>query len=95
MSYGVFINGRRPTSKKQIKDAFASGATIRFENTSMFGGSDYIITPENDGTQLLYADGSPVSNLSASKLTFVGPDPYTDRRFYGNVTVKNAKIKIT
>ena len=36
---GIFINGRRPTSKKQIKEQIAADPNkVALEATSMFGG---------------------------------------------------------
>ena len=29
------------------------------------------------------------------KLTIVGPDPFTDRRWYGTVEIKNGKLKVS
>ena len=75
--YGIRVNGRDVSSKKALKEAFASNpASVEFYNTSMFGGSDY------DGTNVI--DG----------LTFVGPNTYTKRSFYGSVSNKNGKITI-
>lgn len=75
--YGIFIDGKRPKSKKAVKDAILADASrVVFENTSMFGGSDY------DGTNV------------PSGLTFVGPDPYTSRKFYGSISYKNGKPRV-
>jgi hypothetical protein len=71
---GIFINGRRPKSKKEIKEVIShSPAAVRLEATSLFGD-------EYDG---------PVSDaIPGSKFTFVGPDPYNKRNFYGTITIK-------
>jgi hypothetical protein len=54
-----------------VRDAINTGARVRIEATSYHGG-------EYDG---------PVSELPAGvKVYFVGPDPYTSRRFYGTIT---------
>lgn len=68
---GVFINYRRPKSKKAVKEAIAAGELVTVEATSMFGN-------EYDG---------PVAEAPPGTITFVGPDPYRDRRFYGTITV--------
>jgi hypothetical protein len=73
---GIFINGQRPKSKKAVREAVAANpATVRAEATSMFGN-------EFDGSLAEYGGGT---------ISFVGPDPYTDRRFYGTITVSAAK----
>ena len=63
---------RRPVSKKEVRDALAWGpdVTIVVEATSLHGG-------EFSG---------PVDGYQGSKpIYFVGPDPYTSRRFYGTI----------
>ena len=70
---GIFIQNQRPKSKKQIKETVAQEpSTVKLEATSVFGN-------EYDG---------PVSDAPSGKYTFVGPDPYTKRNFYGTITVK-------
>lgn len=67
---GVFIDGQRPSSKKAVTAMLGEDpARVRFESTSIFGD-------EYDGT---------ADQLSPSHggVMFVGPDPYTARRFYG------------
>jgi hypothetical protein len=71
MSYGIFVNGTRPKSKKAVKEAVKNNDRIRLENTSLFpGGYDGDINDAPDG-----------------RYDFVGPDPYTKRVFYGNIFV--------
>lgn len=42
MSHGVYVNGKRPQSKKAIKEAIEKNPdSVSFENTSMHGGSDF------------------------------------------------------
>lgn len=82
MTQGLFINGKRPNSKKDVREfvaaayATSSGDTgvfldhLRIEATSVFGN-------EFDG---------PLSELPTGQtITFVGPDPYTKRKFYGQI----------
>ena len=70
---GIFIQDQRPKSKKQIKETVAQEpAKVKLEATSLFG-NEY---------------GGPVSEAPVGKYTFVGPDPYTKRNFYGTITVK-------
>lgn len=81
MTQGIFIKGRRPKSKKEVKEAVAADpSTVGLEATSLFGN-------EYDG---------PISHAPIGTHTFVGPDPARDRRFYGNVVVKaDGSIKVT
>jgi hypothetical protein len=77
---GVYVNGSRPKSKKQVKEAAASDpASVRLEATSVFGN-------EYDGTLANAPDGT---------YTFVGPNPHTDRRFYGTVKVSSNGVKVS
>lgn len=77
---GIFINGRRPKSKKEIKEAIASNPlSVSLEATSFFGNE--------------YA--GPVTEF-VGKTTFVGPDPYNRRNFYGNLSrTAEGKIVVT
>lgn len=40
-------------------------------------------------------DGSFDQAPVGTKVVFVGPDPHTDRRFYGTITVSDKGIKVT
>jgi len=76
---GIFINGRRPSSKKEVREAVAiSPASVRLEATSLFGN-------EYDG---------PVSEAPDGTYFIVGPDPYTKRNFYGQVHVQGGKAAV-
>lgn len=69
---GIYINGRRPTSKKALKEAVATDLdSIDVEATSLFG-NEY---------------GGPLSRALPGRIDFVGPDPHRDRRFYGSITI--------
>jgi len=69
---GIFIGYSRPKSKKAIKEAIAADPSrVRLEATSAFG-------TEYDG---------PVLDAPGGVYYFVGPDPYTKRTFYGQITV--------
>lgn len=73
---GIYVNGRRPTSKRAVREALASDpANVRAEATSMHGG-------EYGGT--MATSVAPVGTV----VHFVGPDPYTSRRFYGTATLR-------
>lgn len=70
---GIFIDGRRPKSKKEIREVVAlDAARVTCEATSLYPGTEY------DGI---------VANMPVGKvITFVGPDPYHKRNFYGSIT---------
>lgn len=77
---GIFVNGVRPKTKKAVKDALAANTnTVRLQATSMFGN-------EYDGL---------VSDAPDGSYTFVGPDPYTSRKFYGTIKVNGDKITVS
>jgi len=78
---GIYVDGRRPKSKKAVREAVADDPRrVMVEATSLFGG-EY-------GGSLDGWDGS-------GHITFVGPDPYNNRRFYGNVVVgKDGKFRV-
>jgi len=68
---GIFINSSRPKSKKAIREAAANAPnTVQVEATSFFG---------NDFS------GSITGMEIGQSITFVGPDPYVKRDFYGTI----------
>lgn len=78
MTSGIFINGRRPKSKKEIKESLANGASVTLEDTSLGG----------------YGYSGEVQFAPVGSHSFVGPDPYTNRKFYGQIVVKTGR-KVT
>lgn len=80
MAQGIWINGERPKSKKQIKEAVAENLSlVDIEATSMNGG-------EYGGPLVDAPDGTMI--------VFVGPDPYKSRKFYGTITKFNGELHI-
>lgn len=77
---GIYVGYRRPKSKKEIRELVKEGKAdqVSLEATSMFGN-------EYDG---------PVSEAPDGTYTFVGPDPYTKRMFYGNIVKKGGKVVV-
>jgi len=76
---GIYVDMSRPKSKKQVKEAVAADPlTVYLEATSVFGN-------EYNGSIADAPDGS---------YTFVGPDPYEKRSFYGTITKVGDKITV-
>lgn len=78
---GLYVHGARPKSKKAIREELAANGTanIRVEATSFFGN-------EYEGR----LDDAPIG----TKVEFVGPNPHTDRRFYGRLIVTDKGVKL-
>tara|TARA_R110000787_G_scaffold37412_12_gene95064 strand:- start:580 stop:822 length:243 start_codon:yes stop_codon:yes gene_type:complete len=77
---GAFVSGSRPKTKKAFKEAVkATPGKVRIEATSVFG-NDY--------------DGLVSEMPEGKQMYVVGPDPYTKRSWYANVTRNGAKITI-
>ncbi len=80
---GIFIHAdgrvRRPKSKKEVRELAASNPqAISIEGTSMFDPWSGMATEIPEGT----------------RISFVGPDPYTKRNFYGTITREGNKVKV-
>jgi hypothetical protein len=76
---GIYFAGyRRPANKKQVKEAVAANSTVIIEATSLFGN-------EYDGLLSEAPDG---------EYHFVGPNPSTDRKFYGTIVKHNGTTKV-
>jgi hypothetical protein len=80
MTQGIFINYRRPKSKKEVIEAVKTNPeSVSLEATSFFGN-------EYDG---------PITEMPENKMVFVvGPDPATKRNFYLNVTRVGNKFTV-
>lgn len=87
MSYvnvGATVSGRRPASKKALREALASAPeTVEFDSTAMMG-------PRAGDT--IKATAADIGSYS---LSVVGPDPYTRRDWYATVEVKAGKLKLS
>ncbi len=76
---GLYINGKRPVSKKAVKAAVAQDpASVAIQYTSLFQG----YAPTTGALPPATVDALTVGQ----RITFVGPDPYTARKFYGTIT---------
>lgn len=78
MTQGIFVNGRRPKSKTEIRQILSvSPADVKIEATSVFG-NEY--------------SGPATEMPENTTIYFVGPDPYTSRKFYGQLKRKGDKV---
>lgn len=68
---GIFIGGYRPKSKKEIREAVST----RPQQVRI------------QSTSMFGGFDGLLSNAPAGRYDFVGPDPYTSRKFYGSITV--------
>jgi hypothetical protein len=77
---GIYINGHRPKTKKAFKEAIkATPGKVKLEATSIFG-NEY---------------GGLVAGMPEGQMAYVvGPDPYTSRKWYANVTRHGTSFKI-
>ncbi len=76
----IFVDYRRAKSKKEVKMiALEDPSRVSLEATSVFGN-------EYDG---------PIMDAPDGTYTFVGPDPYTKRVFYGTIVKTGDRVKIT
>jgi hypothetical protein len=81
MTDGIFINGRRPKSKKQIKETPLEQVSL--EATSMFGNN-----PEGPLTELPAGTYHFVGPDPYSKRNFYGTIVVTERDGNRKVTIK-------
>jgi len=76
---GIFIHYQRVKTKAALKRAATiSPDFVQLEATSLHGG-------EYDGRLSEAPDG---------RYTVVGPNPYTDRRWYAQITKRNGKVVV-
>lgn len=76
---GAYVNGKRPASKKALRDALTQDPTsVTFDGTSPF--EPYY----GDVTQLQAGD----------TLQVTGPCPHTKRNWYANVKIVGGNVKV-
>lgn len=81
---GILIDGRRPKSKKEVKERIEIDPfSVTIEHTSHHGPPNDIGEPKGF-TRVPYL-------MPNSEIHFVGPDPYTQRNFYGVIRVLEGK----
>lgn len=74
--------GERFKTKKALNEALVTDPScIRFDKTSIFG-------PPRDE---IYCD----EIRDGEKLSVVGPDPYSDRRWYASVSKQGNRLKMS
>jgi len=79
MTDGVYVDDKRPKTKKALKEAAKEGRRIDIECTSMFGGYSGNIKD------------APVGKM----FTVVGPDPYSKRDWFANIIHQgNGKVQV-
>lgn len=82
-TFGVYVAGRHPKTKKALREAIVGGEQdIVFEPTSPFQRPDWIKV-------------SDIEDGSTGTVYVVGPDPFTDRRWYAQVALsKTGKVVV-
>jgi hypothetical protein len=76
---GIYVGGQRAKTKKALKEACKTDAhTVELEATSVFGN-------EYEGVLAEAPDGT---------YTVVGPDPYTARNWYANITKTGERLVV-
>jgi hypothetical protein len=97
---GVFINGRRPKSKAEIKRAVAV-LNEPMPHPLTFGA---VLSSKHPRPRVTIEAtsmggnefGGEVQSLPVGiKVKFVGPCPYTKRNFYGTIEWKSGKLKVS
>jgi hypothetical protein len=81
INVGAYVDGRRPKSKKALKEAIRDTPDkVTFDGTSGMG-------PQFSGG---------VANIPVgATLAVTGPDPYNARNWYANVSQSGGKVKVT
>ena len=68
---GIFVDGQRPKSKKAVKEFVRNSPNLVEVEITRLGAERTV----------------PLALLENGQYHFVGPDPYTNRRFYGTLSV--------
>jgi len=75
---GLYVDHRRPKSKKAVKEAV----------------QDDPARVSIESTSMFGGFDGPLTEAPVGTYHFVGPDPYSDRRFYGTITKTDSAITV-
>jgi hypothetical protein len=85
INVGARVNGDRPKTKAGLKRAItANPKLVQFDVTGMVG-------PRHGSMSI----DATAEDIGADKLSVTGPDPYTSRRWYATVEVRNGRIQLS
>jgi hypothetical protein len=85
VNVGARVSGERPASKAALRRALTSNpGLVQFDTTSQLG--------TRPGSMAIDAT---TEDIGTNKLSVCGPDPYTKRKWYATVEVRNGKIQIS
>lgn len=80
---GASFDGRRVKTKAELKRLLkAEPQNVTFDTTGNFPRREEIVTASDLGNR---------PNADSESWSIVGPDPYSDRRWYATVTVNRLK----
>lgn len=101
---GIYIDFRRPKSKKELREfvkyayerkvgPYAHKDGTVSEHATVTNGLNDLARITIEATSMFGNEygGSLADMPETTKVTFVGPDPYTKRNFYGNIEFKAGK----
>lgn len=85
VNVGAWVSATRPRTKKALREALAiTPWTVTFDQTSMF------TAPGQPDVSKLTVGAIP----TGVTLTVTGPDPYTDRKWYASVFLKDGRVVV-
>lgn len=77
---GAWINGERPETKEQLREAIEKGERIEIENVQFFG-SEY---------------WGPLDQMPEGAMAaIVGPDPFIARDWYATIRKAKGKVVVS
>lgn len=89
-----FADGKESpfVTKAAFKRAVAAAENVNEIGTPIF---DLVSGPFNRGGRFTIKEWLNLDLSATTTLTIVGPDPYTDRKWYASVKVVNGKLKVS
>lgn len=88
INVGAYVGESRPASKRALREALASGAEVSFDTTSAFGPTEMITAPGFSDAVVAFTGSRRL--VRGEKLSVVGPDPYSNRKWYATVEITAA-----
>lgn len=73
---GLYVDSRRPKSKKAVKEAV----------------NDNPARVSIESTSMFGGFDGPITEAPVGSYSFVGPDPYSDRKFYGTIVKTHGTV---
>jgi hypothetical protein len=104
---GIYVNGKRPKDEKAVRRAVRREPTWRGMTEALSRHPPYMDPNEPLSCRGVWLEpltpvlrtgddyGGPLTHAPNGDYYFVGPDPVTDRKFFGCIAIRYHRFRVT